>query len=305
MRLARWALSRLRAPQAAAAVDLLFLLNPATHNAVRLAAALHLGRALHDAGRVQEALEVYEVLACSAPLLGPPPSQVAACFDGNEHSRSVRALHALALENLGRVNEAVAEYEAILAQAPTDSRVHLRSASAPYPRPLPPALTPLYPPPSRIGVLLQHMDRVWEARSHFRSALEADPSSSDAKISLAGLEYQFGSKALAAALLKEVTHDDPSNRDAHANLGAILLEMGARRGMCGWRGGERRHLTPFAAPRGAARRSQGAPQRLAGAIAGSPSAGARAQHSSAGGAPWRCPSGELVGGGEGAKAACC
>ena len=132
-------------------------------------------------------------------LLGKPP-QPAPLPD-----ESVALARAYAHHQAGRLEEARADYESLLAREPRHfDALHL------------------------LGVLALQTARPAEAVEHFSRALQVDPASAATHNNLGEAQRRVGRLAQAEACFREAVLRDPAYADAHFNLGALLRRLGRR-----------------------------------------------------------------------------
>lgn len=118
-------------------------------------------------------------------------------------SAKVRYNLGVALEEAGRPEEALAQYEAALRIRPDDARSHHNS-----------------------GLLLAAMDRLADAAWHLEMAAELDPSLEDVYTSLGAAYAGLGRVEEAEGALLTGLGRNPQNHAALYNLGTLLLSVG-------------------------------------------------------------------------------
>jgi len=110
---------------------------------------------------------------------------------------------ALALEQAGRTNKAVAEYQAAIGLKPHHVSAH-----------------------HNLGVICARQDKLDLAVAHYRRALEADPEAPDVHNDLGIALQRSGRRDQAMQHYREALRIDPDYADAHVNLGQLLVEQG-------------------------------------------------------------------------------
>jgi Flp pilus assembly protein TadD len=145
-----------------------------------------LGFALVSNGNIDEGLPLLEQ-ACRTP----PPS-----------SKRHFAL-ALALQKLGRLNEAAAEYQATLALDDTDAEAH-----------------------SNLAVILSDQRQLDEARRHLLRSIEVDPDYINSYINLGVVCMGLGRYGDAISYSQRALELDPSLRVCHTTIALALRAQG-------------------------------------------------------------------------------
>lgn len=176
------------------------------------------GNALRDAGRIDQAIEEYDV---------------ALSFKDDAQMHYDRAL---AYEEKGMDDEAAADYKQALALSPRYALAHVNLGRLLYRRGekesakkhfeaaagLAPHLAmPLY----NLGVLEGELENFDRGAELYRQALERDPEMHDARANLAIALLQLGKTAEAVVQLKETLSRSPENATARALL-QELVEKG-------------------------------------------------------------------------------
>ena len=110
---------------------------------------------------------------------------------------------ALALEQAGRTDDAVAEYQEAIRLKP-----HHVSAR------------------HNLGVICAKQDKLDLAVAHYRRALEADPNAPDVHNDLGIALQRGGRRDQALQHYREALQIDPDYADAHVNVGQLLVEQG-------------------------------------------------------------------------------
>jgi tetratricopeptide (TPR) repeat protein len=156
------------------------------------------------------------------------------------HSRPIRSARAVVLQHLHRFDEAVAEYENLLAQEPLDLETHLHlnellyrqgedgrflrsydEASTRAPR------SPL--PLAAKGEFLLQARRPVEAKASFQSALDLEPANDSALIGMARCLEMLGDRDAAGSAYERSVAVHPESADALVAHAAYLLRSGILR----------------------------------------------------------------------------
>ncbi len=209
--------------------------------------------ALHQAGRLAEAEQLYRRVLAEAPrhadalhLLGVLAGQVgrqdvAADLIGQAIAIApgIEAFHSnlgLALQGLGRLDEAVASYRRGIALNPRSPEAHnnlgltlrdqgrLDEAVACFKKAL--AIRADFPEVrNNLGLTLQDLGRRDEAEQCFSEALRLQPAYADALYNLGNLLQQSGRLQEAAARYEAAIAQAPHHARAYNNLGLVLHEL--------------------------------------------------------------------------------
>lgn len=116
----------------------------------------------------------------------------------------VRFNYGNALSDVGRLTEAVVEYEAALALKPEYDHAH-----------------------NNLAVTLDALGRNEQADDHFERAILLNPNSARARNSYGAVLLRRGSVDRAIALLQEARRIDPDLTEAAFNLGVAMMDKGA------------------------------------------------------------------------------
>ena len=190
-------------------------LNPQAPNVHR-----HLGNALYNQGRYEEALDAYRVAAEQRPDYARVHSNVGAALnkldrfeEAETHLRRALALDPQvrnahrhlsdALYNQGRYEEALEAAHVVVEQDPDSLGAHVN-----------------------LGVTFAALGRFEEAETHLRRALALDPQAYIALLNLVDALYNQGRYDEALEAARAVVEQDPDSFEAHVNLGAILNALG-------------------------------------------------------------------------------
>jgi len=221
-------------------------------------ARMNLGAALLDAGRADEAQEMFKATLEIDPgssaahfrlgsilLERGRPSEAASHLEralGLDQSL-IEARNSLGVARLreGRLDEAITLFREVLRESPRnadaeanlgtalvrkgqagEAEAHLRSALD-----INPAQAAAH---TTLGALLARRGDLAEALPHFAAAVEADPSQAEAQNNLGAAMLQLGKTEEALVHLRQAVERNPRHADARANLGVALLLKGDREG---------------------------------------------------------------------------
>ena len=190
-------------------------LNPQARNAHR-----HLGLALYEQGRYEEALEAYRVAAEQRPNydkihvnLGMVLTELGRYEEAETHLRRAIALnpqsenthHRLGnvLYEQGRYEEALEAIRIAVEQAPNSFEVH-----------------------ANLGAVLKALGRLEEAEAHLRRAIALNPQARDAHLNLGAALYKQERYEEALEVTRVAVELAPDFSESHANLGSILGALG-------------------------------------------------------------------------------
>lgn len=109
----------------------------------------------------------------------------------------------IVLDQQGKLDEAVDQYEKVLEIKPTYADAHVN-----------------------LGIDLSQMGRPDEAISHFRTAVQLNPSFAEAQNDLGNALMQKGELAEAVTRFQTALKLDPANANAENNFGNAMLRMG-------------------------------------------------------------------------------
>jgi tetratricopeptide (TPR) repeat protein len=178
----------------------------------------NLGAALHEAGRMDEAVARYEKAIAIQPDYLPAYNNLGVTL--RTQGRLEDAIHAYqrglavgdyadlhfnlanALIASGRANEAESHLKRALATSPASAGTH-----------------------NNLGMALAEQGRVDEAAAEFRAAIAADPTSSTAHRNLGNLLATNGRPEEGLRSLSTAVEVDPNDADARYDLGSLLLEQ--------------------------------------------------------------------------------
>ncbi|MGD0650696.1 MAG: tetratricopeptide repeat protein [Verrucomicrobiia bacterium] len=180
----------------------------------------NLGKALLDAGSVQEAIGHFEQAlqikpdyAVAHDNLGAALAQVGRFHEAADEfglalqiqSDFAEAHYNMgrALVRLGRVQEAIMHYEQALRSNPSDAEAHYE-----------------------LGNALIVWGKTQEAIAHWEQAVRIKPDYADARNNLGAALAQAGRFQEAIEQLDQVLRITPCNAEAHCNLGNTLLQVG-------------------------------------------------------------------------------
>ena len=190
-------------------------LNPQALNAHR-----HLGMALYEQGRYEEALGPAHIAVNQRPnyskthiTLGNVLSALGRFEQAETHLRRAIALNPeahkahLSLGNVlykqGRYAEALDAAQVAIEQDPEFSEAH-----------------------SNLGAILSALGRFEQAETHLRRAIALNPAGRDAHHNLGAALHKQGRYAEALEAAQVAVEQDPEFSEAHSNLGAILSALG-------------------------------------------------------------------------------
>ena len=183
-------------------------------------AHLHLGNALHNQGRYEEAVAAYRVAAEQRPdndlayaNLGLVLNELGRYEEAETHLRRAIVLnpqdwHAHfnlgnALHNQGRYEEAVAAYRVAAEQHPNHALTH-----------------------SSLGAALNELGLFEEAETHLHHAIELNPSHTETLYFLATLRFDQQRYDEMLELLQRLISIEPGDADAHVSIGVALFYLG-------------------------------------------------------------------------------
>jgi tetratricopeptide (TPR) repeat protein len=226
------------------------LANGASDDAGGIAAELEAGRALHQQGRLGEAERIYVAVLDREPanpdalhLLGMialQAGQPAAAVDllskalvGNPGAAGIYSNRAVALAALGRIGEAVADYDRAIALKPDFIEAHLNRANAlsrlrQFEAALQgyDAVVELAPLNAeaycRRGDCLQSLARADEALASYERAIELNGGHAAAHLGRGNLLNGLGRYEASAASYEAAVALNPANPVAHFNRGNLL-----------------------------------------------------------------------------------
>ena len=190
-------------------------LNPQARNAHR-----HLGNALYNLGRYEEAFDAARVAVEQRPdyfkthtTLGKILAALGRYEEAEKHLSRAIALNPQArnahrhlgnaLHNLGRYAEAIAAYRVAIAQRPDDDGLHFN-----------------------LSMVLNKLGRFEEAEDHLRRVITLNPQKRNVLLPLGNTLYKQGQYEAALAAVRVAAEQAPDSSEAHATLGAILNELG-------------------------------------------------------------------------------
>ena len=182
-------------------------------------AHLHLGNALYEQERYEEALDAYHVAIAQRPnyakvhvALGSALNKLGRFEEAEIHlSRAIvldqKVNHSHlrlgnALYGQERYEEAVDAYRVAIEQRLDDSAAH-----------------------SNLGMVLNKLERYEEAETHLRRAIELDSKTKDSHRHLGNTLYGQGRYAEAADTYRVATEQYPDDAVAYSNLGAALNKL--------------------------------------------------------------------------------
>jgi len=189
-------------------------------------------RKLGDRADAEEQIKLYEANKNVVPPIEDPLRDALRALDRGATSHLNRGV---ALEQVGRLDDAIAETEQAVALDPKLVQAHanliilygrkgnVQKAEGHYRAVL--ALNPDQFPKVHYdyGVLLMRGGRYQEAEEAFRRAIHANPSYAEAHNNLGALLQRQGKLAEAADEFRKALETEPSFRQAHFNLGRILV----------------------------------------------------------------------------------
>ena len=192
-------------------------LNPQALNAHR-----HLGNALYEQGRYEEALDAHRIAAAQRPNyakvhsnLGMVLNKLGRFEEAETHLRRAIVLDprakrrhpysylGQALYGQGRYAEALDAARIAVKQHPDDVLAHVS-----------------------LGVVLNELGRFEEAETHLRRAIALDPNHTEVLYSMATLRFKQQRYGEMLELLQRLIDIDPSHAKAHVNMGAALFYLG-------------------------------------------------------------------------------
>lgn len=199
------------------------------------------GLALHQQGQLAaqpdhfDALHLTGAIALLHMALGWMDKALAI----NPHYATVYSNRGLALQRLGRLDEALASYDQALALAPQDSSVladayynrgialqalqRLDEALASFDQAI--ALRPEHAAYCKHGFSQQKLGRYDEALASYEQATALDPAGADAHYNLGCALHKLQRPNEALASYDQAIALDPDYKSAHANRGLALLEL--------------------------------------------------------------------------------
>ncbi len=191
-------------------------------------------RKLGKPEEAQENLRVYEQSKNIVPPVEDPLRDALRQLDLGAVSHLERGV---ALQQVGRLQDAIAETEEALRLDPTLVQAHVNlivlygrigdqeKAKEHYQAAV--RLNPSQFPDAyyNYGVLLVQEDKLDEAEKAFRQALEVRPSYADAHNNLGNLLEREGKSSEAIAEYRKAIESKPDSRQAHFNLGRILVNQ--------------------------------------------------------------------------------
>jgi arylsulfatase A-like enzyme/Flp pilus assembly protein TadD len=121
------------------------------------------------------------------------------------HNPQARVFRARTLMNLGRIDEAAAEYLRVTEIDPTNS-------------------TPYF----HLGNMAQDLGRLDDALTYYGKALDLTPGSPEALANIGSILFEKGLSDSAERVLGRALKHDPQNRIATLNLGLVYSARGAR-----------------------------------------------------------------------------
>ena len=192
-------------------------LNPRAQNAHR-----HLGNALYEQGRYEEALDAHRIAAAQRPNyakvhsnLGMVLNKLGRFEEAETHLRRAIVLDprakrhhpysylGQALYGQGRYAEALDAARVAVKQHPDDVLAHVS-----------------------LGVVLNELGRFEEAETHLRRAIALDPNHTEVLYSMATLRFKQQRYGEMLELLQRLVDIDPSHAKAHVNTGVALFYLG-------------------------------------------------------------------------------
>ena len=180
---------------------------------------INLAESLQSAGETARARALYEEVVREHPTdpvaadafnnlgnIERAAHDTEAALAAFEHALALRPAHvgarngrALALQDLGRVDEAEGELTAALALAPDVATTH-----------------------SNLGNLYFRRGELARARDEYETAIRLDPAHADAHNNLGSAYFQLGDHARAVAEFREALRLNPKSADAAHNLAVAL-----------------------------------------------------------------------------------
>ena len=187
-------------------------LNPQARNAHR-----HLGKALYNQGRYEEALDVARAAVEQHPdsfaphgILGAILTALGRFEEAETHLRRAIALNPQArnahlnlgeaLHNQARNEEAVDAYRVAIEQLPDDALAH-----------------------SNLGMVLIELERFEESETHLRRAIALNPIHTEALYSLAKLRFKQQRYDEMLKLYQRLIDIDPTDAVAYGDMGVALF----------------------------------------------------------------------------------
>ena len=189
-------------------------------------------RKLGDSADAEEQIRLYEANKNVVPPIEDPLRDALRALDRGAASHLDRAV---ALDQVGRMDDAIAETEQAVELDPKLVQAHanliilygrkgnVQKAEEHYRVVL--ALNPDQFPKAHYdyGVLLMRSGRYQEAEEAFRRAIQANPSYAEAHNNLGSLLQRQGKVSEAAEEFRKALETQPNFRQAHFNLGRILV----------------------------------------------------------------------------------
>ena len=189
-------------------------LNPQAENA-----HFHLGNALYEQGRYEEALDEYRVAIAQRPnyakvhvAFGAVLNKLERYEEAKTHLRRAIALNPQAkdahlnlgdaLYKQGRYEEALEVARVAVEQDPDSFKAHVN-----------------------LGVILNSLGRFEEAETHLRRAIELNPQARDAHLNLGDALYKQGRHEEALEVARVVVDQDSDSFEAHVNLGITFVAL--------------------------------------------------------------------------------